>query len=82
MSDTVIFKPTDKRHFNVQVNPIELTYIKGKPYVIGEKHYNIHGTFNGYWIPYHHGKSFIWNDNEELKIRGLALTNLTLRSTP
>ena len=74
MNNKVIFKITDKRHFNIQANPIEITYIKGKPYVIGERHYNKYGTFNGYLIPYHTGKSFIWNSNESLKIRGIALT--------
>ena len=75
MSDKVVFKITDKRHFNIQVNPIEITEINSKPYVVGEKHYDKHGNFNGYLIPYYAGKTFIWNKKHSLKTRGIALTN-------
>ena len=78
MSDKVLLKPTAKRHFTIQANPIELTYINGTAYVEAEKHYDKHGTFNGYLVPYAAGKYFIWDDPESLKIAGLALTGLSV----
>ena len=74
MSDKVLLKPIAKHHFNIQVNPIELSYINGKPYVEADKHYDKHGVFNGYLVPYAAGKVFIWDNPQSLKTAGLAQT--------
>ena len=56
---------------------MEFTYIKGKPYVEAEKHFDKDGVFNGYnlpmrfWTATH--KHFVWA--ESLHVYGLEVAN-------